>query len=275
MRDLENYYTQNCKESKIGSKSLANKQVGDYTLYAPYTINVAELPILPEYTSVAQINYFLNSQYGYTLPEEEVFDIAMQQIGISTIPINIKFYPKNFDAKDKIIKMIKDYNSKQTKQENTIVYSDTSEFLTSTLGSIVNIVSYVLIAFAGISLIVSSIMISIITYVSVVERTKEIGVLRAIGARKKDITRLFNAETLIIGLCSGLLGVIVSFALTFPISAIIKAVSDGSITTNLAVLAPKSALILVVISIVLTLVAGLIPAFMAAKKDPVKALRTE
>ena len=118
-------------------------------------------------------------------------------------------------------------------------------------------------------------MISIITYVSVIERTKEIGVLRSIGARKKDISRVFNAETLIIGLCSGILGVAVSYILTIPISAIVRAVAGGVISTNIAVLAPISAVILVVISVVLTVVAGFIPAKMAAKKDPVKALRSE
>ena len=275
MKDLDDYYKQDCYNSIIGQKHILNKQSQDYTLYDPYVIDVAEIPVLPAFTSVNQINFFLNSQYGYSLSEEEAFDLAMQQIGISSVPIVIKFYPKNFEGKDAIVAMIKEYNKKQTNKNLEIVYSDTSAFLTSTLGEMVNIVSYVLIAFAGISLVVSSIMISIITYVSVIERTKEIGVLRSIGARKKDISRVFNAETLLIGFSSGLLGVLVSFLLTIPISAIIKAVAGGAITTNLAVLAPTSALILVAISVVLTLVAGFIPSKIAAKKDPVKALRSE
>ena len=143
------------------------------------------------------------------------------------------------------------------------------------MGQLVDIISYVLIAFAAVSLVVSSIMIGIITYVSVIERTKEIGVLRAIGARKKDITRVFNAETLLIGFTADLIGVAIAFILTFPVSAIIKALADGMVTTNMAVLSPIAALILVAISCVLTLVSGLIPARWAAKKDPVVALRTE
>ena len=143
------------------------------------------------------------------------------------------------------------------------------------MGQMVNIISYVLIAFSSISLIVSSIMIAIITYVSVIERTKEIGVLRSIGARKKDISRVFNAETLTIGFLSGFLGVLVSYLLTIPINIFIKNVAGGSITSNIAVLSPISAIVLIAISIVLTLVAGFVPAKIAAKKDPVKALRTE
>ena len=229
---------------------------------------------MPPFASVEQINYFLETQYGYTLPTQEVFEIAMQQIGTSSVPINIKFYPKNFAAKKDIVNLIEAYNATKTENNQKIVYSDASEFLTSTLGQLVDIISYVLIAFAAISLVVSSIMIAIITYVSVIERTKEIGVLRSIGARKKDISRVFNAETLIIGLLAGLLGVFISFVLTFPISAIIS-VAGGAIDTQLAVLAPSSALILIAISVVLTMFAGFIPAMLASKKDPVKALRTE
>ena len=277
MHDLEQYYKANCENSLINKKSQANRQNGDYTLYQPYHISVSEMQsIIPSsFPSVDVINYFLNSQYKYTLPDDEVFEIAMQSIGTSKIPTAIRFFPKDFNAKDSVIKMIEEFNNKQTDNNKKIVCTDTSSLLTSTLGELIKIISYVLIAFAGISLIVSSIMISIITYVSVIERTKEIGVLRSIGARKKDISRVFNAETLIIGFCSGLLGVVVSYILTFPISAIIKSVSGGSITTNLAILSPLSAVILVAISVVLTVLAGFIPSQMAANKDPVKALRSE
>ncbi|MBO7527901.1 MAG: ATP-binding cassette domain-containing protein [Clostridia bacterium] len=275
MRDLEDYYKTNCENSIIGLKERQNKQNGDYTLYDPYDIEVAELPILPAYPSVAAINGFLYSQYGYTLSNEDAFEIAMQQIGISTIPINIKFYPKNFSAKESIVSMINSYNETKELESEKIVYSDTSEFLTNTLGQLVNIISYVLIAFAGISLIVSSIMIGIITYTSVIERTKEIGVLRSIGARKKDISRVFNMETFIIGLTAGIIGVVVTFILTFPISNIIRNLSDGAAITNIASLRLDHAVALVFISVVLTLLAGLIPAKIASKKDPVKALRTE
>ena len=143
------------------------------------------------------------------------------------------------------------------------------------MGQLINIISYVLIAFASISLVVSSIMIGIITYTSVIERTKEIGVLRSIGARKKDISRVFNAETFIIGFAAGLIGIALTYILCIPISAIISSVSGGVLSSNFAVLDPISALILVGISIVLTLISGLIPARIASKKDPVVALRTD
>ena len=275
MNDLEEYYAENCRNSLIAQKELANKVNGDYTLYDPYKIDVAEMGMLPSFSSVAAINAFLDLQYGYTFSESVIFDIAMQQIGISNVPISIKFYPKNFSAKESIVKMIKEYNSTKTEGSDKIVYSDNSEFLTNTLGQLVNIISYVLVAFASISLIVSSIMIGIITYTSVIERTKEIGVLRSIGARKKDISRVFNMETFIIGLTSGIFGVLVTFVLSIPISLIIKGVSNGAVTTNIASLRPDHMIMLVVVSVILTLIAGLVPARIASKKDPVKALRTE
>ena len=171
--------------------------------------------------------------------------------------------------------MIDEYNATVETEGEKIVYSDTTGFLTTTLGSLVNIVSYVLIAFAGISLVVSSVMIGIITYTSVIERTKEIGVLRSIGARKKDISRIFNSETILVGLFAGLLGVTLSWVLTFPISAIIKAIAGGTITTNMAILKFSHALILVLVSTILTTIAGTIPARIASKKDPVICLRSE
>ena len=153
-----------------------------------------------------------------------------------------------------------------------MVYSDLAETIGSTVGTMINTVSYVLIGFAAISLLVSTIMIGIITYVSVLERTKEIGILRAVGARKKDISRLFNAETLIIGFSAGMLGICISYLLIIPINIVIsKLVSID----NIAQLMPLHALILVLGSMMLTLIAGLFPSKMAAKKDPVVALRTE
>ena len=233
--------------------------------------------MLPEqgFANVTAINTFLNTQYGYTLSDEDAFDVAMQQIGISSIPLSIKFYPKNFDAKDRIVAMIDEYNTTVDTEAEKIIYSDTTGFLTTTLGSLVNIVSYVLIAFAGISLVVSSVMIGIITYTSVIERTKEIGVLRSIGARKKDISRIFNSETILIGLFAGILGVTLSWVLTIPLSAIIKAIAGGTITTNMATLKFTHALILVAVSTVLTTIAGTVPARIASKKDPVICLRSE
>lgn len=278
MQSFEKYYSNDCKNSLIARKQIANKQVGNYEFFDNYVLSVSEISsILPRdgFASIEAINSFLNAQYGYTLSNEDAFEVAMQQIGISNIPISIKFFPKNFKGKDSIINMIDEFNATCIEEKDKIVYSDTTGFITSTLGQMVNIVSYVLIAFAAISLVVSSIMIGIITYTSVIERTKEIGVLRSIGARKKDISRVFNMETFIIGLSAGLIGVIVAFALTFPISKIIIKVAGGAVTTNIAILKVADMLILVAISTILTLIAGLIPARIAAKKDPVKALRSE
>ncbi len=278
MPSFEEFYSQNCQNSLIVRKQKANKQAGNLKFLDNYVLSVSEISsILPRngFASIEEINEFLDKQYGYTLSDEDAYEVAMQQLGISSIPISIRFFPKNFKGKDSIINMIKDFNATCTEEKDKIVYSDTTGFITSTLGQMVNIVSYVLIAFAAISLVVSSIMIGIITYTSVIERTKEIGVLRSIGARKKDISRVFNMETFIIGLTAGLIGVIVSFVLTFPISKIIIKVAAGAVTTNMAILKVTDMVILIAISTILTLLAGLIPARIAAKKDPVKALRSE
>ena len=157
-------------------------------------------------------------------------------------------------------------------EENVISYSDLVGTMMSSVTSIVDIVSYVLMAFVSVSLIVSSIMIGIITYISVLERTKEIGILRSIGASKKDISRVFNAETFIIGLTSGILGIVITVLLNIPISLFLY---DLLGVFNLATLPPVAGVILVLISMSLTLIAGLIPSRLAAKKDPVEALRTE
>ncbi len=190
-------------------------------------------------------------------------------------PSSISIYPKNFEAKDNITKAIEDYNQKQRdegKEENVINYTDIVGVMMKSVSQIVDIVSYVLIAFVAISLIVSSIMIGIITYISVLERTKEIGILRAIGASKKDISRVFNAETFIVGLVAGLLGIGITVLLTFPINSIIYKLAGVPVTTMVP---PIAGVILVIISMLLTIIAGLIPAKFASKKDPVEALRTE
>lgn len=257
------------KQSDIAKAQLENTE----TLLVPFVFNVSELNMSIPFSSISSLISFAKTSYDIDLTISQAQQYGLQMLGASDIPVAITLYPTSFDAKEEIANYIQNWNN--THPDNKIVYSDQTAFLTETMGQMVDIISYVLIAFASISLVVSSIMISIITYVSVIERTKEIGVLRSIGARKKDISRVFNAETLIIGLCSGILGVAVSFILTFPISAIVKNVAGGTFTANIAVLSPISALILVAISVVLTVVAGFIPAKMAAKKDPVKALRTE
>ena len=190
-------------------------------------------------------------------------------------PSSISIYPKDFDAKDVITQEIDNYNQKQRddgKEENVINYTDLIGIMMKSVSQIIDTISYVLIAFVAISLVVSSIMIGIITYISVLERTKEIGILRAIGASKKDISRVFNAETFIVGLIAGLLGIGVTILLNIPITKIIYAVTGVSVTVSLPVI---GGIILVLISMVLTIIAGLIPARMASKRDPVEALRTE
>lgn len=190
-------------------------------------------------------------------------------------PSEIDIYAKDFDSKEKLQDFIKNYNDEVTadgRDEDTISYTDYVGILMSSVSTIITAISSVLIAFVAISLIVSSIMIGIITYISVLERTKEIGVLRSIGASKKDVSRVFNAETLIEVFVSGAMGIIITLILCIPANAVIKNVTDIS---NVAQLPVAGAVILVIISMLLTTIAGLIPAKMAAKKDPVVALRTE
>lgn len=198
-------------------------------------------------------------------------DNILGVLGAEGIPSIIYLYPKDFDTKDYITEYLDNYN-KNKEEENKILYTDYAAMISSLSGSIMDAVTYVLIAFSSISLVVSCIMIAIITYISVLERTKEIGILRALGARKKDIKRVFNAETFIVGIFSGLLGIIIAEILTVPTNAIIESLSE---LPNVAQLNPIHAIILVMISVTLTIIGGLIPASIASKKDPVEALRTE
>ncbi len=190
-------------------------------------------------------------------------------------PTSMEFYFKNFDSKELFLDFLEDYNNKMEAEddEKVIKYTDITGILMSSVKVIVDSVSYVLIAFVSISLIVSSIMIGIITYISVLERTKEIGVLRAIGASKKNISSIFNAETFIVGLCAGVLGILTTLVLLVPINSIIHAVTNNM--DIIAVLPVQGAITLVILSVILTLIGGIIPSRQAAKKDPVIALRTE
>lgn len=190
-------------------------------------------------------------------------------------PSSIYIYPKDFDSKEEITKLISAYNEKEQEsgnEENVINFTDVVGVMMSGVSTIVNVISYVLMAFVAISLIVSSIMIGIITYISVLERTKEIGILRAIGASKKDISRVFNAETIIVGFTAGVIGILITLLLNLPINAIIKNLANISDASKLPL---AGAIILIIISVVLTSIAGLLPARVASKKDPVEALRTE
>ena len=214
---------------------------------------------------------------NYAENSTATYDSNLSTLGVVDLnkPSTINIYPKDFESKDMITTRISEYNDKQTndgKEENVITYTDIVGVMMSSVSTIINVISYVLIAFVGISLVVSSIMIGIITYISVLERTKEIGILRSIGASKKDVSRVFNAETLIIGLVAGLIGIGVTILLNIPINMVIKSMVGIS---NISKLPTKGAIILVAISVGLTMIAGLIPAKFAAKRDPVEALRTE
>ena len=208
---------------------------------------------------------------------DATLDSNKSKLGITDLdtPSQIDIYATDFDSKEKVQNIIKDYNRLQQddgNEENVINYTDYVGIMMSSVSTIINAISYVLIAFVAISLIVSSIMIGIITYISVLERTKEIGVLRSIGASKKDVSRIFNAETLIEGFVSGALGIVVTLLLCIPANALIKHLTDIS---NVAQLPVAGGVILIIISMFLTFIAGLIPAKFAAKKDPVVALRSE
>ena len=205
------------------------------------------------------------------------YDDNLRKLGVADLskPSMINIYPKDFESKERIAELISEYNDKATdekREEDVINYTDYVGLMMSSVTSIVDIISYVLMAFVSISLIVSSIMIGIITYISVLERTKEIGILRSIGASKKDISRVFNAETFIVGLIAGIIGIGVTILLNIPINIIIKNITEVS---NISKLPYKGAIILVIISMLLTVIAGLIPSRIASKKDPVEALRTE
>lgn len=191
--------------------------------------------------------------------------------GGSSVPASIMIYPNNFSDKDEILTYLDAYN-KDKKDADKIIYTDLAGTMTQLTGGLMDAVTYVLVAFAGISLVTSMIMIAIITYTSVIERTKEIGVLKALGARKKDITRVFDAETCLLGVGSGLLGILIAYLATFPINALLENLTD---LKNVAQLNPVHAVVLVIVSTILTILGGHVPARMAAKKDAAEALRAE
>ncbi len=219
----------------------------------------------------AQEDKDYNILTGTSFDDSTTKDDVLAYLGADMTPAVIYLYPKDFASKDKITNYLDKYN-KNKADSDKITYTDMAKLMSSLSSGIMDAITVVLIAFSSISLVVSSIMIAIITYISVLERTKEIGILRALGARAKDITRVFNAETMLIGLCSGLLGLVIAYLLTFPANKIIE---DLSGLASVAKLNPVHALILLLISVSLTVLSGFIPAKMASKKDPVIALRTE
>lgn len=208
---------------------------------------------------------------GATLSSSSDKTQLVSALGGSKIPSSIMIYPNNFKNKDKVLSYLDAYNKGKSKADK-VIYTDMAGSVSKLTGGLMDAITYVLIAFAGISLVTSMIMISIITYTSVLERTKEIGVLKALGARKKDITRVFDAETAILGVASGLIGIFIAWAATFPINAVLKSMTNLS---NVSQLNPTAAIVLILISTILTVLGGHIPARMASKKDATTALRTE
>ena len=249
-----------------GTGLMYNSKLTNYIIEKNNTSEIVKSQKDANYNVLTTQAFDLDTKEG-----KEEKNTMLAYLGADTTPIMIQIYPSDFDSKDEILKVLDEYN--EGKNENDkIIYMDQAELITTMSGSIMDAITIVLIAFSAISLIVSSIMIGIITYISVLERTKEIGILRALGARKKDISRVFNAETFIIGLTSGTIGLIIAKLLTFPANKIIEKLTE---LPDVAKLNPKHAIILLIISILLTVIGGLIPSKIAAKKDPVEALRSE
>ena len=280
LKDLKEYVINKINESEIAKEQTENPDINVFTgqefsdeEFDVNSLTPEQLAYLQSLspTEMAQVIENYEKQAGAT------YEDVLNQIGVIDLdkPSSINIYPKDFDSKEEIVNIINNYNEKAQEEghdENVIKYSDLVGVMMSGVSTIIDVISYVLMAFVSISLIVSSIMIGIITYISVLERTKEIGILRAIGASKKDISRVFNAETFIEGLIAGVMGILITLLLTIPINIIIKNLSGIS---NVAILPIGGAIILVIISILLTTIAGLIPSRMASKKDPVEALRVD
>jgi len=238
------------------------------TQYLINTVNDSD--IVKEQLSNPAVDVFTGEPFA-----ENSYEANLTKLGVANLedPASINIYPKDFKSKEKIVDIIDEYNAKlKAEGKEEIEYTDYVGLMMSSVSTIINAISYVLIAFVAISLVVSSIMIGIITYISVLERTKEIGILRSIGASKRDVSRVFNAETVIVGFVAGMIGIIITLLLNIPINIIIKNITDISGMSKLPV---SGGVALVVISIILTFIAGLIPARVASKKDPVIALRTE
>ena len=264
-------------DSEIVKEQLANKEVNVFTNTKFEDAKKFDMSNLTMDQKIAMSQMSQDELAAmietYTKNATASYEENIKKLGVADLdnPETISIFPKDFDAKEEITAIIDKYNEKKDEAEK-LEYTDIVGIMMSSVSSIVNVISSVLIAFVAISLVVSSIMIAIITYISVIERTKEIGILRAIGASKKDISRVFNAETLIEGLTAGVLGILVTIIINIPANIIIKELTGIS---NLSKLPTAGAIILIIISVLLTVIAGFIPAKIASKKDPVEALRTE
>ena len=274
--DLVTYLIDKINNAEITKEQKNNQEINVFTgkNFNTKSFDMSSLS-REEMMSLSTLSQTELASYMQTMKEnmQATYEQNLAKLGISDLndPSSISIYPKDFDSKKEIENIIDKYNENR-KEEDKLTYTDLVGIMMSSVSTIVNVISSVLIAFVAISLIVSSIMIAIITYISVLERTKEIGILRSIGASKKDISRVFNAETLIEGLVAGVLGIVVTLLLNIPINIIIKKIVNIS---GIASLPLSGAIVLILISIILTVIAGFIPATIASKKDPVVALRTE
>lgn len=274
---MEEYVTSKTENAQIVKEQKTNPNINIFTqteFASGQKMSMSNLTNeqMMQLSSMSQ-EELMNYMNTYNENINATYDSNLTKLGVVDYsnPTKISLYASSFDGKEKLGDLITSYNKKQTKS-NVITYNDFIGTMLSSVTSVVNIISYVLIAFVSVSLIVSSIMIGIITYISVLERTKEIGILRSIGASKKDITRVFNAETFIIGLISGVLGILITLALNVPISVVVENMTGVS---HIAKLPVNGAVFLIFIDLVLTILAGLIPSKIASKKDPVEALRSE
>lgn len=274
---MEEYVTSKTENAQIVQEQKTNPNINIFTqaeFASGQKMSMSNLTNeqMMQLSSMSQ-EELMNYMNTYNENINATYDSNLTKLGVVdySIPTKISLYASSFDGKEKLGNLITSYNKKQTKS-NVITYNDFIGTMLSSVTSVVNIISYVLIAFVSVSLIVSSIMIGIITYISVLERTKEIGILRSIGASKKDITRVFNAETFIIGLISGVLGILITLVLNVPISVVVENMTGVS---HIAKLPVNGAVFLIFIDLVLTILAGLIPSKIASKKDPVEALRSE
>lgn len=274
---MEEYVTSKTENAQIVKEQKANPNINVFTqaeFASGQKMSMSNLTNeqMMQFSSMSQ-EELMNYMNTYNENINATYDSNLTKLGVVDYsnPTKISLYASSFDGKEKLGDLITSYNKKQTKS-NVITYNDFIGTMLSSVTSVVNIISYVLIAFVSVSLIVSSIMIGIITYISVLERTKEIGILRSIGASKKDITRVFNAETFIIGLISGVLGILITLVLNVPISVVVENMTGVS---HIAKLPVNGAVFLIFIDLVLTILAGLIPSKIASKKDPVEALRSE
>lgn len=274
---MEEYVTSKTENAQIVKEQKTNPNINIFTqaeFASGQKMSMSNLTNeqMMQLSSMSQ-EELMNYMNTYNENINATYDSNLTKLGVVdySIPTKISLYASSFDGKEKLGNLITSYNKKQTKS-NVITYNDFIGTMLSSVTSVVNIISYVLIAFVSVSLIVSSIMIGIITYISVLERTKEIGILRSIGASKKDITRVFNAETFIIGLISGVLGILITLVLNVPISVVVENMTG---VAHIAKLPVNGAVFLILIDLVLTILAGLIPSKIASKKDPVEALRSE